>query len=213
MEKYLERIGAAAKKFRIKNSSSSIVIPVSHFYDEFLVVRGLKEDGSGHPEPTYKNVGGDWGAANIPHYAEGNKVEVELGRLELDRDILLKLCGTSEGWEEVGFFIPPSDLPLMFKLVEHHVPDQKALDNVPGTPPHIKAYFGITKVFSEDPVIDEKEIHDCRKVHISDITENRVRVARGHADAIIRAHEALRSGTKLEPKIICNGVEDCPVCR
>lgn len=214
---YLERIQKAAREFGVENSSSSVVIPVSIYYDEFFVLRGWKENKSG-PEPTYKNAGGDWGAANIPSYAEGNGVEAELEKLKLNRDILLALCGVSELWQEAGFFIPPSKLPLMFKLVEHHVPDKNALDNVPGTPPHIKVYFGITDlVFTDKPSLDPEEIHDCTTVRVSSTTGSidtggrLVRVARGHADAICRAHEALHSGTP-KSEIICNGVKDCPIC-
>ena len=209
---YLERIQKAAREFGVENSSSSIVIPVDPFCDEFLIVWGIREDGSKRPEPTGKNAGGDWGAMNIPRYAEGNGVEAELERLELSRDILLALCGASEVWEEVGFFIPPSKLPLMFKLVELHVPDKNALDNVPGTPPHIKVYFGTKRIFLNEPVVDRGEIYDCRKVHISDVEKGNVKVAYWHADAICRAREVLHSGVVPEPEIICNGVEDCPVC-
>lgn len=216
---YLERIQKAARRFGVENSSSSIVVPVSLYCDEFLVLRGWKEDKSG-PERKYKNPGGDWSSENIPRYAKGNKIEAELEELELNRDILLALCGVSETWEEAGFFISPSNLSRVFKLVEYHVPDQNALDDVPGTPPHIKAYFGITDlVFTDEPRLDPEEIHDWTTVHVSPITEGidtkgrSVGVAHWHADAICRASVVLRSGVISKPKIICDDkVKDCPVC-
>lgn len=207
----LARLSDEAKRFSVYSSSISIVIPVSRYYDEFLVVKGWKDNRDEGPELSYKNVGGGWDVKNIHRYLEENDVEWGLDRLGLwDRDTLLKFGGVTEVLEEVRYLISPTEMSDMFKVFERHVPDRDALDQGRGIPPHVRVVFCTPKVFSEDPVLHE-EIHDFLVIHISDIEARKQIIARDHRSSILTAHEALRSGKQPKVITVCE-IEDCCVC-
>lgn len=211
-----------ARRAGVYNASAAVVLPTNAFYDEFLVVRGKKEDPCGipgesflpEPEKSYKNVGGGWDAQNILRYLEDNDIELESLSERLEQlgarnsETLLKFGAVTEVWEEVRFFIPPDELPLLFKVFEEHVTDRDGEEF-----PHIKVIFATPRIFTDEPIL-HKEIFDSRRVHVKDLERGEAPVAFIHREAIIRAYKILRKPDDPEAKQFFNcNVKRCPICR
>ncbi|MDO8516482.1 MAG: hypothetical protein Q7S28_04480 [bacterium] len=205
--RFINDLPRLAEKFRTSNASSSIVLPTSPFYDQFLVVRGKKEDGSGRPEPSFKNAGGGWDIEPISKFLANNGSLAELGDMTMDKETLLRLGAAAEVWEETGFLIHPHEFGEMFKLVERHIPPPRIPTKERPDSPHLKTIYGISRVFAEAPKLDN-EIFDYETPPIAKVKDG-VPISFDHKTAIILAHQRLRNGAGNETTVYCS-VRECP---
>ena len=210
--------------------SAFCILPASEFLDEFHFVRDFKDGGRGH-QPYVKNSGGGVESRTILNFLQ----EHELGDVsrygfsfsnellhKLSPAVLLEIFGSplwdellrlaiaSEVWEELGFYIPPSELqPIrMPKLLERHIPNRRECDDL--RVPHVRAIFAIEKPFPGVPQ-EGLEIAEHYVFGPDDVLRFASQFAEDHLRAFNAWHDAITEGTEPQAILECS-VKDCAYC-
>lgn len=184
-----------------------VVIPYDSSFSEFHIIKDLDENRV--PREYVKNPGGGADTPAVNHYLSGNRIEEsEIAHLDLtDRLTLLRLAGAAEVWEEIGHFIPPSELDSLILVHEEHVPDREVENGV-----HVRVTLLTTRPFENDEPCLGEEIAEHYLLAANDIVELAKLFSPHHLEALKRVIEAVGEGHDISPSTSCRVGKKCPIC-